>query len=99
MLMKMPLTPDAIDDHVLDRQERELDYRGDVVFEDLEGGEKLPTHPLYIRSDYRKMMGDFLMEYKRQCHENHIDYNLIDTGTPYDVALLEYMIKRARINS
>jgi hypothetical protein len=42
-------------------------------------------------------MGAFLEKYKRECRENYIDYVLLDTTTPYDVALFQYLSKRAML--
>lgn len=83
--------------HVLDPQEREFAYSGDVIFEDMESNEKIHTQPWHIRTDYRAQMRAFLDDYRRQCHEQRIDYVLLDTRTPYDHALLEFMTKRKKI--
>ncbi len=83
--------------HVLDPQERDFAYSGDVVFEDLETKDRIHTQPWHIRTDYRAHMRSFLDHYRRQCHEHHIDYVLLDTTVAYDKALLEYMTKRRRI--
>lgn len=82
---------------ILDPQERDFIYSGDVVFEDLESRERLQTQPWQMRADYRVAMRRFLDHYRRECRDHAIDHVLLDTRTPYDTALLEYITKRARI--
>jgi uncharacterized protein (DUF58 family) len=82
---------------VLDPQERDFSYSGDVIFEDLETKERLATQPWHIRSDYRTMMKEFIGCYQHDCREHNIDHVLLDTRTPFDVALMEYMIRRKKM--
>jgi uncharacterized protein (DUF58 family) len=83
--------------HILDPFERSFNFKQDAVFEDLESGEKISTQPWHIRRAYQKVMADFIAVYKRKCLENRIDYVLMETGEPFDRALLQYLIKRKRI--
>lgn len=83
--------------HILDPQERELAYSGDVMFEDMETKERIGTQPWHIRSSYREQMEAFIENYRKECRENNIDYVLLDTRTSFDVALLEYLTQRAKI--
>jgi hypothetical protein len=43
-------------------------------------------------------MAQFLDMYKRECRENAIDYMMMDTATPFDVALTEYLARRERLH-
>jgi uncharacterized protein (DUF58 family) len=83
--------------HVLDPQEREFAYAGDVIFEDLETKERIATQPWHIRESYQAQMREFINAYRKECRENNIDYVLLDTRTSFDVALLEYITKRAKL--
>jgi len=58
----------------------------------------LVTQPWFIQQSYREAMEAFVERYKRECREHHIDYVLLDTQTPLDVALLQYLSKRQRIH-
>jgi hypothetical protein len=58
----------------------------------------LATQPWHIRNGYRDAIRDFIDRYKRECREHHIDYVLLDTRTPFDVALIEYLSKRERVH-
>jgi hypothetical protein len=42
-------------------------------------------------------MNKFLDFYKKECRENNIDYVLLDTSTPFDTALFQYLNKRRRL--
>ncbi|MBN2410404.1 DUF58 domain-containing protein [candidate division KSB1 bacterium] len=83
--------------HILDPLERTFDFKHDSTFIDLESGEKLATQPWHIRTEYRKLVNNFIETYKSQCLANRIDYVLIDTMQDFDRVLLQYLIKRKRI--
>ncbi len=84
--------------HILDPLERSFAFDQDATFRDLETAEMLATQPWHIRTGYREAMGEFIERYKRECREHHIDYVLLDTQTPFDVALIEYLSKRERVH-
>jgi len=67
------------------------------VFKDLETAEEMTTQPYHIQRAYQQEMRVFLERYKRECRENNIDYVLLDTETPFDAALFQYLNKRKRI--
>ena len=83
--------------HILDPREIDFNFRRNALFKDLETGEKITTQPWHIRIDYRKLMKNFIENYKRQCRLNRIDYVLINTTMDFDRALMEYLLKRKRI--
>jgi uncharacterized protein (DUF58 family) len=83
---------------ILDPLERSFAFDGDAIFKDLETQEELMTQPWHIQTAYQQSMQEFLDFYKRQCRDNNIDYVLLDTSTPFDKALFEYLNKRKRMN-
>ncbi len=83
---------------ILDPLERSFAFDGDAIFKDLETQEELMTQPWHIQKAYQQSMQEFLDFYKRQCRDNSIDYVLLDTSTPFDKALFEYLNKRKRMN-
>ncbi len=83
--------------HILDPLERSFAFGNDAAFRDLETGERMTTQPWHIQAAYRKALSVFVDHYKRECREHGVDYVLLDTGTPFDVALAEYLSKRRRI--
>ena len=84
--------------HIMDPYELSFNFEGDVQFEDLESGENIRTFPWYIQNEYKNEMDEFVNYYKKKCLENKIDYQLIETSTPFDTALLEYLVKRKMLN-
>jgi uncharacterized protein (DUF58 family) len=83
---------------VLDPLERSFAFGSDAIFKDLETQEELMTQPWHIQKAYQQSMREFLDFYKRQCRDNNIDYVLLDTSTPFDKALFEYLNKRKSMN-
>jgi len=82
---------------VLDPYEKSFAFDRDAIFRDLETGEKMTTQPWHIQKAYRGEMKKFLEYYKRECRQNNIDYVLLDTSTPFDVALFEFLHKRQKM--
>jgi uncharacterized protein (DUF58 family) len=82
---------------VLDPLERSFAFGSDAVFKDVETEEMITTQPYHIQKTYQDAMKGFIETYKRECRENMIDYLLLDTSVPFDVALLHYLNKRQRI--
>jgi len=83
--------------HILDPQEIAFDFKRQSRFVDLETNEFLVTEPWHIRRAYQQSIGKFVEQYKIRCRENNIDYVLMTTEKPLDLALTEYLNKRTRI--
>lgn len=83
---------------VLDRLDYRFDFRDDAIFEDVESGMNLPTQPHHIRAAVQKEIDEYLEWFKRQCRENNIDYQLLDTSMDFDQGLLQFLLKRKRMN-
>jgi uncharacterized protein (DUF58 family) len=84
--------------HVLDPMERSFAFGTDAVFRDVETAERVTTLPWQIQESYRGAMSQFLETYKRECREHAIDYVMMDTATPFDVALTGYLARRERLH-
>ncbi len=82
---------------VLDPMERSFAFGGDAVFKDMETSDEIMTQPYHLQKAYQEELKKFLDLYKKECRENNIDYVLLDTSTPFDVALFQYLSKRQRI--
>lgn len=82
--------------HVLDRRTEEaFEFSvGPAVFEDLETGEKLKIETTEVKEIYKQRMKNFKELLKRKCGEFRIDFNEIDIETPFDKALLKFLVKR-----
>ena len=79
--------------HTLDPQELELDFTQHTRFRDIESGEEIITQPWHIQKDYQKSMQTFCEHFKSRFRANHIDYVMLRTDEPLDLALSEYLIK------
>ncbi len=82
---------------ILDPLEVSFAFGDDAVFQDMETEEKMTTQPVHIQRDYRKLLHEFLQTMKKSCRENAIDYQLLQTDTPFDLALVHYLQKRKRL--
>jgi uncharacterized protein (DUF58 family) len=80
--------------HILDPREVDFDFGQAANFVDLETGEQMITQPYQIQKGYKGTMKDFLANLQKECLHHNVDYNLIDTSTPFDKALMDYVIKR-----
>jgi len=58
---------------------------------------KVVVEPWRIRSEYRAKVREWSDAIKRECREHLIDYVMMSTRTPFDVALASYLEKRARL--
>ena len=81
--------------HVLDHAERTFPYDRMTRFEGLEGGLKLTADPRSLRSTYLAEMDAYLKALKKGCMASRVDYRLLDTREPLDVALSSYLAARA----
>jgi len=82
---------------ILDPQEIEFGFIRQTKFIDLENRDVLLTEPGQVRKAYQQAVQAFIGDYKIQCRANNIDHVLLTTERPLDLALTEYLNKRARI--
>jgi uncharacterized protein (DUF58 family) len=83
---------------ILDPMEMDFAFGKDAIFKDMESKEELTTQPFHLQKAYQKEMKKFLDFYKKECLMNQIDYVLLDTKTPFDVALMNYLRKRSKLH-
>ncbi len=80
---------------VLDPAERTLELdSADATIVDIETGEQIRTQPYQMQASYQKAVETFLGTLKDSLIAEGIDYLLLETTTPFDRALLEYLHKR-----
>jgi uncharacterized protein (DUF58 family) len=82
---------------ILDPLERSFAFGKDAVFKDIETKEELSTQPYQIQRSYREAMNEFINSIKTECRNSNIEYNLIETSSPFDKALLSYIQKRKKL--
>ena len=83
--------------HVLDHNELTFPYTALSEFKDLEDGTRVKVSPRAYRKAYLEAMQDFTGTLRRQCSNMLIDYQLIDTATPFDQVLAQYLARRQRL--
>jgi uncharacterized protein (DUF58 family) len=83
--------------HVLSPEELDLPFDGETIFEDLESAEQIPVHSDDFRREYQDRVRRFCDELKKECVGLEIDYRLLRTDAPLDVALSEYLELRASV--
>ncbi len=80
------------------KSERELDFPdGKFLFEDMETGSELEVIPAQVKDDYKKKVSELTHKFKIACSETGVDFEEIDTQSPFDLALLAYLNKRKRL--
>ncbi len=83
---------------ILDPIEKNFGFESDSIFVDIETGEQITTQPHQIQQAYQQAMNEYLNKLKSECLNYGIEYNLIDTGQPFDKALISYFAKRTKMN-
>ena len=82
---------------ILDPVERSFSFGKDAIFKDLETSEEMTTQPYQIQKSYRDAMNEFTEKIKSECLNSNIEYNLLETSTPFDKALFSYIQKRSKL--
>ena len=87
---------DVIVFHVLDPDEIEFPVERASRFEDLETGEEVMAVPGLVREQYIREMGRLIDRYRHQLGAAGIDYQLLKTTDPLELALLSYLSTRSK---
>ena len=87
---------DVIVFHVMDNAELTFPFERIVEFEDLESHETLAAAPMAMRESYLAELEKFCGFYRQKCRASGIDYHLLNTAEPLEIALSSYLSKRAR---
>lgn len=89
---------DVIVFHLLDPAEIEFPFEEASGFEDLETHEQIPVIPAKLRDEYRAVVANHLDVLKNRLIGSRIDYALLDTSKPLDLALFQYLLARERMS-
>jgi uncharacterized protein (DUF58 family) len=81
---------------ILDPVEMSFLDSAPVRLVDSETKEEIFSQPTDVKKEYLEIMKNFIQVYKSECMKNNIDYVLLTTDTPFDVALLKYLNKRKK---
>ena len=88
---------DVIVFHLLDPAELTFPFDRATRFQDLETDDEVLAVPSTVREFYLKEMQDLIACYERELRLAGMDYCLVDTSKPLDLALLSYLGKRSRL--
>jgi len=84
--------------HVLDPRELDLDFARQARFVDPEGDfDPISAQPWHLKESYAAEVSAWRKHLGRECGMHQIDYVPLTTETPFDVALMAYLAKRARL--
>jgi uncharacterized protein (DUF58 family) len=87
---------DVIVFHVLDPQELRFQFDGAARFRDLESASEVFADADVVRDAYLRAMTGLIDRYRRELGGAGIDYQLLDTSQPLDLALTSYLTTRSR---
>jgi uncharacterized protein (DUF58 family) len=87
---------DVIVFHVLDPDEIDFPFERATRFEDLESREEVMAVPGLVREHYRREITRLIDRYKQELGAVGIDYQLLRTTDPLELALLSYLSARGR---
>lgn len=87
--------------HVTDKSKEELfEYENrPYTFTDLETGQEIKVNPADIRETYLENMRKFKTDLKLKCGAYRIDFVEADINEGFNHILLQYLIKRQRMNA
>lgn len=87
--------------HVTDKSKEELfEYENrPYTFTDLETGQEIKVNPADIRDTYLENMRKFKTDLKLKCGAYRIDFVEADINEGFNHILLQYLIKRQRMNA
>ncbi|CAB1084082.1 hypothetical protein D1AOALGA4SA_11615 [Olavius algarvensis Delta 1 endosymbiont] len=87
---------DVIVFHVMDDAELTFPFERISQFEDPESQATVTVAPQAVRESYLAELEKFCSFYRRKCRASGIDYCLLNTAEPLEVALSSYLSKRAK---
>jgi uncharacterized protein (DUF58 family) len=82
---------------ILEPVEQTLGFPRAAEFRDLETNERVPVHPYFLQSEYRRAVEQYRRFLQTGCAEHGIDFVTLDTTTPFDRALMRYLARRRRM--
>jgi uncharacterized protein (DUF58 family) len=82
--------------HILDPAEIDFDFSEPSAFEDLESGDQIPIVPDALGEQYRALIREHIAAMTSRAAEHRVDYMMLNTSTPLDYALFNYLSIRDR---
>ncbi len=88
---------DVIVFQILDPAELHFEFQDAAQFVDMETRAEMHVIPEFVRQGYRKVLGDQITEYEKECRKDRMDFSLIDISQPLDSALFAYLVRREQL--
>lgn len=85
---------DVVVFHVLDPHELEFPFERATRFQDMESDQEVMAVPAVVRQHYIEAMQALIDRYKRELGGSGIDYHLLTTRDPLELALMQYLHTR-----
>ncbi len=82
--------------HTLDPAELTFPFEEAARFTDLETADEVLAVPAHVRDHYLSQLRSLVARYRRELRLAGIDYHLVDTAQPLDMALMAYLATRGR---
>ena len=82
--------------HLVDPAELTFPFERAARFRDMELGDELMAVPAVVRQEYLDALNTTVDRYRRELGSEGIDYRLIDSSTPLEIALMSYLSTRKR---
>lgn len=81
--------------HVMDHDELTFEFADRTLFEGMEAiDQQVLTDPQSLRHSYLEAVNEFIRKLRAACLNNKVDYALINTNDPVDVALTTFLATR-----
>jgi uncharacterized protein (DUF58 family) len=87
---------DVIVFQVLDPDELAFPFERATRFEDMETRDEVMAVPVVVREHYLKAIGGLIERYRQELGSAGIDYQMLTTDQPLELALLAYLSTRGR---
>ncbi len=82
---------------LLDPLELSFAFHRDARFQDIETDDILQSRPWHIQAEYQDEINQFIEQFRNRCQQERIDYQLLTTDIPYEIALFEFLSRRKRM--
>jgi len=83
--------------HIMHHEELEFPFTGNIRFNGLEEFEEIKTRPHLIRPNYLRVIQSYLADLRKGCEAYRVEYVLMDTTKPLEIALGEYLVRRLQM--
>ena len=87
---------DIIVFQVLDRAEQDFSFETPSLFRDIESDKNIYVDPAAVKQEYQSRLHDHLEAIQSTCQNLGIDYRMMSTDRPLELALLDFLICRIR---